>query len=109
LERQRGGSSRVEIGDRLESSDIAEGEEEDEVGNGEWDEDVVSRNEDFGIATSEEGVGSSRLWSCKGSEELGEKSGEDIDWIGVSTKILWGRGKYGDEFWGIWKYLEWKG
>ena len=61
MERRWGGSSRVEIGDRLEGSDVAKGEEEDRVGNGEWDEDgmAVSRDEDYGITTSEEGVGDS--------------------------------------------------
>jgi len=82
----------------LEGFDITEGEEEDEVGNGEWDEDgmAISGDEDSGLATSEEGVGDSGLWSSKGSVELGGKSGEDIGWIGVSKKMLWDRGKYGD-------------
>jgi len=35
VERRRGGSLRVKIGDRLEGSDIAKGEEEDGVSNGE--------------------------------------------------------------------------
>jgi len=101
VERRRGGSLRVKIGDRLEGSDIAKGEEEDGVSNGEWDEGgmVVYGDEDSRIAILEEGVGDLGLWS-KGSVELGEKSGEDIDWIGVSKEMLWGGGKYGDEFWG---------
>jgi len=33
VERWRGGSSRVEIGDGLEGSNVTEGEEEDKVGN----------------------------------------------------------------------------
>ena len=41
--------------------------------------------------------------------ELGEKLGEDIGWIGVSKEMFRGRGKYGNEFWGNWKDLEWKG
>jgi len=35
MERQRGGSSRIEIGDRLEGFNVVEGEKEDKVGNGE--------------------------------------------------------------------------
>ena len=100
MEQRRGGSSRVKIGDRLEGSDVAEGEEEDGVGNREWNEDgmAVFEDEDSGIATSEEGVGDSEFWSSKGNIELGEKSGEDIGWIGVSKELLGGREKYGDEF-----------
>ena len=55
-------------------------------------------DEDSGISTSEKGISDSGLWSSKESVELGEKSGEDISWIDVLKEMLWGRGKYGDEF-----------
>jgi len=66
-------------------------------------------DEDSGIVTSEEGVDDAGLWSSKWSVKLREKSIEDIDWTDVLKEMLRGRGKYGDEFWGNWKDLEWKG
>jgi len=82
VEQQRGGSSGVEIGDRLEGSDVTK-DWEDGIGNEEWDEDgmVVSGVKDSGITTSEECVVDSGLWSSKRSVKLEEKSKEDISWI----------------------------